>query len=50
MTGRLSVWWGAWRLRRFHRRCDRLGVPQEVRARMWKAACKTVDWYAGRKA
>lgn len=43
-----------WRLRRFHRKCDKLGVPGEVRERMIRMAeqsgekLRAPDWYAGR--
>lgn len=40
--------------RRFHESCDKLGVPDEVRARVLKsytyddALPKVMDWYGGR--
>jgi hypothetical protein len=42
-------WYRAWRLRRFHRRCDRLRVPDDVRAQMLKISTEPPDWYAGRQ-
>lgn len=42
------------RLNRFHRKCDRLGVPSDVRHRIIRMAAatgeklKAPDWYAGR--
>lgn len=52
--GRFQAWLASRRLARFHRRCDRLGIPGDVRRRMVRAATKTgkklkaPDWYAGR--
>jgi hypothetical protein len=33
---------------RFHRRCDRLGIPSDVRSRLLKIGAPIPDWYAGR--
>lgn len=38
-----------WRLRRFHRRCDRLRIPADVRERLLKMGDTPPDWYAGRQ-
>lgn len=46
---RISDWRKARRLRRFHRRCDRLGIPQDVRVRLLRISDEAPDWYAGRR-
>lgn len=43
-------WRRARRLRAFHRRCDRLRIPDDVRVRLLKASNKAPDWYAGRRS
>lgn len=39
-----------WQMRRFHRSCDRLGIPDDTRERILKATKSAPDWYAGRKS
>lgn len=36
------------RRRRFVRECKRLGIPDGVMERIWKATDEAPDWYAGR--
>lgn len=50
----MKGWLEARRLRRFHRKCDRLDIPSEVRKRLISMAeqsgekLRAPDWYAGR--
>jgi len=45
----LKDWLAARRLRKFHRDCDRLRIPADVRVRLLKISDRAPDWYAGRQ-